>query len=329
MAPFLGGIVPSVFFSYSHADEKLRDQLDKQLSLLKRQGVIETWHDRRIGAGEELVRAIDTKIESCDIILLLVSSDFLNSDYCYDVEMTRAMERHAAGSAVVIPVILRPCLWHDAPFGKLMATPRDGKPVTQHPDHDAAFLEIAQAVKQAAERLRKKSGTTATPPSMANRNPPVSANVVSPRSSNLRLTKTFTDRDKDQFQHEAFDYIAAYFANSLAELEARNTGIEGSVRRISENRFTASVYKVGKAIARCTIFIGSGFFGNGISYVQGETDASNTANETLRIEADDQMLYLTSMGMSFTGSGRQQKLSMEGAAELLWSIFIQPLQSGD
>jgi hypothetical protein len=90
--------VPSVFFSYSHADEKLRYQLDKQLSLLRRQGVIETWQDRRIGAGEELVNSIDVQLESCDIILLLVSPDFLDSDYCYDIEMTRAMERHAAGT---------------------------------------------------------------------------------------------------------------------------------------------------------------------------------------------------------------------------------------
>lgn len=325
--------MPSVFFSYSHADEKLRDQLDKQLSLLRRQGVIETWHDRRIGAGEELVGSIDDQLETCDIILLLVSPDFLDSDYCYDIEMSRAMERHASGEAIVIPVILRPCMWQSAPFGKLMATPRDGKPVTQHPDYDVAFLEIAQAIKNAAERLSKNSGKPVTklmPPTGSQRHAgtPVIATAPAPRSSNLRLTKTFTDRDKDQFQHETFDYIAAYFTNSLAELGARNAAVDGTVRRISENRFTATAYKDGTATARCTIFIGGGYFGKSISYVHGETDASNTSNESLHIEADDQMLYLTSMGMSFSGSGREQKLSMEGAAELFWSMFIQPLQRG-
>lgn len=155
-----------VFFSYCHADEELRNQLEKQLAILKRQGVIETWHDRCIGAGEELDSAISAELESCNIILLLVSADFLNSDYCYDIEMTRAMERHAAGDAIVIPVILRSCLWTDAPFGKLNATPPDGKAVMQWPDRDVAFTEVAKAIKGAAARLTKGSGAApaAAPP---------------------------------------------------------------------------------------------------------------------------------------------------------------------
>jgi hypothetical protein len=150
--------VPRVFFSYCHADEELRNQLEKQLAILKRQGVIETWHDRCIGAGEELDSAISTELESCDIILLLVSADFLNSDYCYEIEMKRAMERHATGDAIVIPVILRSCLWTDAPFGKLNATPPDGKAVMQWPDRDVAFTEVAKAIKGAAARLTKGGG---------------------------------------------------------------------------------------------------------------------------------------------------------------------------
>src|ERR1700747_1511118 len=95
---FQGGpAVPNVFFSYSHADETLRDQIEKQLALLKRQGVIEVWHDRRIGAGQDFAKEIDRHVETDDIILLLVSSDFLASDYCYEKEMTRAMQRHEAG----------------------------------------------------------------------------------------------------------------------------------------------------------------------------------------------------------------------------------------
>jgi len=158
--------LPSVFFSYSHADERLRDQLEKQLSLLKRQGVIETWHDRRIVAGHEIDRAIGEHVDKDDIILLLVSADFLASDYCYDIEMTRAMERHAAGEAIVIPVILRACDWHGAPFGKLNATPPDGKPITQWPDIDEAFLHVAKAVRKAAETLGKSNKATSPPPSM-------------------------------------------------------------------------------------------------------------------------------------------------------------------
>ena len=93
-------MLAAVFFSYSHADEGLRDQLEKQLAVLKRQSVIETWHDRRIGAGAEGDSAISGHVEHDDIILLLVSHDFLASNYCYDREMLRAMERHEAGEAI-------------------------------------------------------------------------------------------------------------------------------------------------------------------------------------------------------------------------------------
>lgn len=329
--------MPRVFFSYCHADEELRNQLEKQLAILKRQGVIETWHDRCIGAGEELDSAISAELESCDIILLLVSADFLNSDYCYEVEMTRAMERHAAGDAIVIPVILRSCLWTDAPFGKLNATPPDGKAVMQWPDRDVAFTEVAKVIKGAAARLTKGSGAlpVASSPRAAVAAPvqaaPSDPVVGTVRSSNLRVAQRFTERDKDRFKHETFEYIAAFFANSLHELASRNQAIEGDFRRIDANRFIAVVYRNGKSIARCTIFMGGRFFRDGIAYSATETTENNSCNESLRVEVDDQMLYLTGMGMTHIG-GRgdsESKLSQEGAAEFYWSMLIEPLQLGN
>ena len=209
----------TVLFSYSHIDEALRDQIETQLAMLKRQGAIETWHDRRIGAGEDFANAIDRHVESDDIILLLVSPDFLASDYCYNREMTRAMERHERGDAIVITVILRACDWHEAPFGTLNATPPDGKPITQYADRDQALLEVAKAVRAAAGRLAGKSSKknpkpSAPPAARTQRIQQQPANL--PRSSNLALSKTFSERDKDQFKHESFEYIARFFENSLA-----------------------------------------------------------------------------------------------------------------
>src|SRR5258708_28318430 len=94
-----------IFFSYAHKDEKLREELEKQLSLLKWQGLVTSWHDRRIVAGQEWADEIDAQLNSARIILLLVSPDFIASDYCYGVEVKRAMERHEAGEALVIPII--------------------------------------------------------------------------------------------------------------------------------------------------------------------------------------------------------------------------------
>lgn len=142
-----------VFFSYSHRDEKLRDKLALHLSMLQRQGVIRSWHDRKISAGTEWAQAIDDRLNSANIILLLISDHFLASDYCYDVEMQRAIARHEAGEARVIPIILKPVDWSGAPFGKLQAFPKDAKPVTKWPNRDEAFLNIAQGIRQAAEEM--------------------------------------------------------------------------------------------------------------------------------------------------------------------------------
>lgn len=142
-----------VFFSYSHQDEDLRDDLAKHLSILQRRGVIDTWHDRQIEAGTEWAADIEQQLNRANIILLLVSADFLASDYCYDVEVQRAMERHEAGEARVIPVIIRPVDWQDAPFGKLQALPKDAKPITKWADRDEALLDVAKGIKHTLEEL--------------------------------------------------------------------------------------------------------------------------------------------------------------------------------
>lgn len=131
-------------------------ELVKHLSILKRQGVIRDWHDRQILAGTEWQGQLDSHLESSQIILLLISSDFLASDYCYDIEMTRALERHEARAARVIPVILRPVdHWDQSPFGKLQALPTDGKPVTLWANTDAAFADIARGIRLSVEAWQR------------------------------------------------------------------------------------------------------------------------------------------------------------------------------
>jgi len=142
-----------VFFSYAHEDEALRDELAKHLRLLERQAIIAGWHDRQITAGREWAGALDAHLQTARIILLLVSADFLGSDYCYDIEMQQAMIRHEAGEARVIPVILRPVDWHSAPFGRLQALPKNGRAVTNWPTHDDAFVDIARGIRTVAEEM--------------------------------------------------------------------------------------------------------------------------------------------------------------------------------
>lgn len=121
--------------------------------------------------------------------------------------------------------------------------------------------------------------------------------------------------------------LPASFENSLAELSERNPGVEGIFRRVASNRFFATVYRHGKDVARLTIFTGTSLLGGGICCAYGQTTESNTMNESVQVDADDQTLFLKSFGMTSFGNGWDQKLSQEGAAELFWELLIQPLQS--
>ncbi len=159
-----------IFYSYSRRDERFREQLETHLALLQRQGFIQEWHDRKIGAGQEWKHAIDDHLEQADIILLLVSADFLASPYCYDIEMTRALERHEAGQATVIPIILRPVDWHSAPFAKLQALPTDARPIIEWSSRDRAWLAVAQGIREAIRELTPQA-TPSTPRATPSKEP--------------------------------------------------------------------------------------------------------------------------------------------------------------
>lgn len=115
--------------------------------------MITAWYDRNITAGTEWAGEIDQHLNTASVILLLISADFLASDYCYAIELTRAMERHEDKEARVIPVILREVDWKGAPFGKLEALPKKAKPVTNWENRDAAFADVARGIRKAVEEI--------------------------------------------------------------------------------------------------------------------------------------------------------------------------------
>ncbi len=147
-----------LFISYSHKDDRLCEELQTHLKLLQRVGVVAAWDDRQIDAGDEWKQRIDDNLEHADIILLLVSADFIASDYCFEKEMTRALERHASKEARVIPVIVRDVNWQSAPFAGLQALPKDGRAVTQWEDRDSAWRNVSEEIEKVADEMRKRSG---------------------------------------------------------------------------------------------------------------------------------------------------------------------------
>lgn len=143
-----------VFYSYSHKDEALREKLETFLKTLQRQGYISEWHDRRITAGQEWSQEIDEHLRTAEIILLLISSDFIASDYCYETELEIAMQMHERKQARVVPLMMRPCDFKETPFAKLQGFPKDMKPVTSWSNEDEAFLNIAEGIRNLIKNWR-------------------------------------------------------------------------------------------------------------------------------------------------------------------------------
>ncbi len=147
-----------VFYCYARADKKFCDDLDQHLGALKRAGMIQTWSDRDIALGTDWKVQIADRIDQSDIILLLVSPDFIASDYAFGVEMRQAMEQQESKRTRIIPVLLRPTIsWQTTPFGKLHSLPTDAKPVTDWKDSDAAFADIAYGIRRVVNELQEAS----------------------------------------------------------------------------------------------------------------------------------------------------------------------------
>lgn len=322
-----------VFFSYSHVDEKYRNELEKHLKSLQRQGLIESWHDRRISAGEDWANRIDQELRHADIILLLVSSDFINSDYCYELEMREALARHEREEAVVIPVIVRPCHWTGLPFGKLQAATQDGKPVEKYPSLDDAFVEVTQKIEAVAKDIASRQGqlSSTTPRVATDRGYTETPKVDSPRSSNLAIPRVFTDHDKDTYIAEAFNYIANFFESSLKELEKRYPDISYRFERVDARTFEAAIYRNGNQSSRCGIWLGNTLSGwtqgpESITFSLSGIGQRNSFNEQLSITEDSNSLGLKAMGFGRYPGGADKTMTNNGAAEHLWSMFFEPMK---
>jgi predicted ATPase len=179
-----------LFYSYAHTDERWRKRLEIHLSNLQRQGFIVAWHDRNISAGTTWANEIDAHLNTAQIILLLISPDFIASDYCYSIEMKRAMERHQAGEARVIPVILRPTDWEGTPFKQLQALPSNARPLSRWQNRDGALLDVVNGIREAVKELLASTSVPLMPRSSIQET--VSSKIVLPAA----LASSTTDEKR-------------------------------------------------------------------------------------------------------------------------------------
>ncbi|MCP5113057.1 MAG: TIR domain-containing protein, partial [bacterium] len=183
-----------LFISYSRKDQALREELDNHLAGLKRSKLIDVWHDRAIKPGEDFKTEIDRNLNDADMILLLVSANFTSSEYCWGIELTRALERHEAGEARVIPVILKPVDLEVTPFAEIQALPKDALPVSKWEDRDEALADVAKGIRKVAQELAKKvaappAAQPAEPASPPAAKPPVPKTASPPKPKPAPVSK--------------------------------------------------------------------------------------------------------------------------------------------
>ena len=303
------------FIAYSHRDEVYLDRLHTHLAVLKRDGRIDAWFDRDILAGRELHREIDEQLESCGLFLLLVSPDFLASDYCIEREMARALERHGAREAIVIPIIIEPCDWASTPLRNLRALPRDSKPISEWTNENNAYLDVVQELRRVLE-TEENLRTTKTEAATVRPSPSPSV------ERHYRVRRDFDEIDRSDFRDRAFAVIREYFKSAVAETNAIEE-LRGRFTSLSATSFTCTIVNRARqrSTAHITVHSRRDRIGFGdISYSFTENGPSDTCNGAFAIKSNEYELFLRSM-LSFVRNA--DRLAPEDAAEQLWEEFLK------
>ena len=226
------------------------------------------------------------------------------------------------GAPVVAEPILRPCDWHGAPFGKLNAVPPDAKSRHQarHARRRLPRSRPGYPSDWGPARPRAAPALAASPDTAFEH-----ATASGPRSSDLRVRTEFTDRGRRVFLVESFEYIARYFENSLAELQARNDRVETDFRKIDPNRFEARALVSGEERALCCIWLGGTLGAHGL-YFSSNGVADGRFNESMSVSDDDYTPLLQPLGMAHLRQHDRSALTMEGAAENFRNLFVDRLR---
>lgn len=316
------------FISYTHADTALKEQLVRHLVALRREGLIHTWHDGMLRPGEHLDPVVQTALAASDVVILLVSANFIASEYCYEKEMLRAFARQRVGTVRVIPIILRPCQWKGVPIGEgqtlseFVALPKDGKPVISWSDTDTALDDAVGAIREmltAQANEGQHSAAAAASPSAA---------ISSAGATNLLgIAVKPTDLDRDRFLRSGFAATAALFEAKLAELKASDPRIDTDFERIDSRAFAASAYLDGKRVGQVSIWYGGDMWRNALCLsFDSATSSRNSMNDWLPLEE-------TAIGLAFSARNAMSHtqvdgpLDADGAATYFWESFLSQVRS--
>lgn len=317
-----------VFLSYAHADEAYKNELVNHLAPLKRRGVISEWHDRRLLPGAPLDATIAAELEAADLILMLISADFVASDYCWDKEMARALKRHEAGEARAISILCRPCLFEDLPFARFVMTPTDAKAISTWTNRDDAWVDVVTAIRRAIETGPLRRPAPAQPAEVVDLEV-TDTHATEPHVGRRpTLPRVVTDLDSDRFFEQCRRDIPLYFRKELDMLEMRDPAWKGVFEPIDATQFAARVYLNGQEIATCHVFSNAHHMRRTIFYSQHFQPGQNGWNESLTVKSDSGGPFLEPMGITI-GFRQQFSSRMEpfDAASYLFDMLMNQARS--
>jgi len=306
------------FISYSHNDSFMLESLHKHLAQLKRDGLLETWTDEQILAGNSLDNSISSSLESASLFLALLSPDYLASNYCYEKEFKTAVQMQEDGKLLIVPIILEPCDWHNTPFRKLKALPKDGKAISSWDNRNMAFLDVAQ-------QLRKLIANEITVPEFGRSQP-----AVLPSSRNYKIKKDFDSIQKIDFAEETFKSVKDYTKRFLEETKLLdNIGC----RLVSESDTHVEVLIVNrnKINTESTLRISTqpqqGGFNmhvneQQINYSIGTTSNRSSQGKLFVLSADDYHLFWSESSL-FGGSSDKKVMEAKEIADMIWDELLE------
>lgn len=269
----------------------------------------------RFSAGDVLDDDISRELEAADLFLLLVSPDFIASNYCVEREMRRALERHDAGEARVIPIIVEPCNWAEMPrLRQLKAVPKDGEPISEWANANNAYLNVVQEIRRIVDAGDAPARAVTDEPSIA------ASRQGVPR---YRVQRDFDEIDRGVYRDAAFAAIKDYFRRAISEIDAVD-GLRGRFVDRGANSFSSTVVNRSRQSGTAHITVhcrNAGFALGDIYFSFNENAADNTANGGFNVSSDEYEQFLVVTMMMF--GNEPERLNPDQAAEYLWNQFIE------
>jgi hypothetical protein len=305
------------FISYSHRDAAALDRLHVHLAVLRREGLIEMWFDRDILAGDNVDGEIADRLETSGLFLLLVTPDFLNSDYCVEKEMARAMERQAIGDARVIAIIVEPCDWQSTILRSIKVVPQDGRAVSEWTNSNSAYLNVVQEIRRAIEADQRQAQPT--------RGGSAPGPAADPQRR-YRAKRDFDDIDRSEFRESGFDQMRDYFRSAVAELDSLDD-FRARFSELSPTSFGCTIVNRARdrGTAHLTVHMGrGGRSGLGDVYWSFTENApEGGAQGWLSIGHDEFELHFKSSGFHMGRSEHRSRMTPIEAAQMLWDDLLE------